>query len=112
MATEQAQLCMSIKAECDMSSAQYRAVGVTNSGYGTVASGSAAYIIGILQNKPAAYGREAKVAVAGHTKAVAGAAMTSLGYVECLNYGLVGLVSTESHNVIGRSITTAAGSGE
>ena len=112
MASEQEQLNITLKAEGDLSSYQYYAVNVTNSGYGTIAAGSAAYTVGILQNKPAAYGRAAKVCVAGHTKAIAGAAISTIGYVEVLNHGLVQGVSTQSHNVIGINTTTAAGSGE
>ncbi len=112
MTTEYEQLCITVKAECDLSGKQYRAIKTGQSGCGTISLSTADYVIGILQNKPAAYGRAAKVAVAGHTKAIAGAAIATIGYVGVSSDGAVSLVSTESKNVLGKNINTAAGSGE
>ncbi len=113
MATEQDQICITVKAEGDLSSYQYRFIKVTNSGYGTTPAndGTAEHIIGILQNKPTAYGRAAKVCIAGHSKVIAGAAMTSIGWVGHLNAGMAQLVTTGGYCTYGRNITTAAGSG-
>ena len=111
MASEQEQINITIKAEGDLSTFQYRAVNVVASGYGTVSSGTADELIGILQNKPAAYGRAAKVCVAGHTKAIAGAAITSLGPVGVLNAGYLQTVATDGASIMGYNLTTASGSG-
>ncbi len=114
MATEQEQICITIKAEADLSSYQYRVLNMTNSGYGTVAlhSGTQTMIIGVLQNKPAARDRAAKVCVAGHTKVIAGAAISTLGFVGLHSDGAVQADTTVSHNILGQNLTTAAGSGE
>ncbi len=114
MSTEQDQICITVKAEGDLSSYQYRFVKVTNSGYGTIPAndGTTQHIIGVLQNKPSAYGRDAKVCVAGHTKVLAGAAISSIGFIGHLNAGYAQAVSTQGYYIYGRNITTTAGSGE
>ena len=114
MATEQEQICITVKAEADLSSYQYRFVKVTNAGYGTLPAndGTAEHIIGVLQNKPAAYGRAARVAIAGHTKVLAGAAISSIGWVGHLNAGYAQAITAGITTTQGRNITTAAGSGE
>jgi len=114
MATEQEQICITVKAEGNLSAKQYRLMQMTNAGYGTTClhSGTQAVMLGILQNKPAAYGREAKICILGHTKAVAGAAISSLGFIGAGTDGCVAAVITQSHNMIGRNLQTAAGTGE
>ncbi|MFW9991925.1 MAG: hypothetical protein ACFFD4_07675 [Candidatus Odinarchaeota archaeon] len=114
MATEQEQVCITVKAEGDLSGKQFRLMQMTNAGYGTTClhSGTQAVMLGILQNKPAAYGRSAKICTMGLTKAVAGAAISSLGFIGAGTDGCVAAVSTESHNIIGRNLQTASGTGE
>lgn len=111
MAIEQEQITISIVAEADLSSYQYRVITSTNAGYGTVATGTSEVLIGVLLNKPAARDRPAKVCIGGHTKAIAGAAISSLGYVGIHSAGAIGLITTTA-NALGRNLTTAAGSGE
>ncbi len=114
MTTEQEQICITVKAEADLSSYQYRLMTMTNSGYGTLClhSGTVGIMLGILQNKPAAYGRAAKICIAGHTKAIAGAAITTLGHVGIHSAGALQAAVTYNYSLVGINITTAAGSGE
>ena len=114
MASEQEQICITVKAEADLSTKQYRLMQMTNAGYGTTClhSGTQQVMLGILQNKPAAYGRAAKICVLGHTKAVAGAAISTLGFIGAGSDGCVAAVATPGHNMIGQNIQTAAGTGE
>ena len=110
MATEQEQITITLKAEADLSSYQYRAVKVTNSGYGTLALSSADTAIGIQLNKPAAYGRALKVCIGGHTKAIAGAAVT-IGKVGLITAGALQTLTTTGDNILGYALTTASGTG-
>ena len=110
MATEQEQICITLKAEGDLSSYQYRAVKVTNSGYGTLALATSDIAVGIQLNKPAAYGRALKVCVGGHTKAIAGDAVT-IGRVGMHSAGALATISTTQSNLLGYALTTASGTG-
>ncbi len=112
MASEQEQLNITLKAEGDLSGKQYRAMQIVNSGYGTTSVGTADYIVGILQNKPNAYGRPALIVTDGHTKAIAGGAISTIGYVGIHSDGAIQGVSTSCRSIIGVNLTTAAGSGE
>ena len=114
MATEQDQICITVKAEGDLSGHQYRLMKMTNAGYGTTClqTGTQAVMLGILMNKPSAYGRAAKICIFGHTKAVAGAAISTLGFIGAGTDGCVAAVTTESHKIIGQNLQTAAGTGE
>ena len=114
MATEQEQMTFTVKAEADLSTKQYRLMQMTNVGYGTTClhTGTSAVMLGILLNKPAAYGRAAKICEFGHTKAVAGAAISALGFIGAGSDGCVAAVVTLNHKIIGQNLQTAAGSGE
>jgi len=114
MASEQDQICITLKAEADLSSMQYRAVKMTNAGYGTIALATSDVLLGILQNKPAAYGREMKVCIAGHTKAVAGDASVAAGEYVGLFPGGPGCLAEAPYGltkILGVALTTASGSG-
>lgn len=112
MALEQEQIVITVKAEGDLSGHQYRAIKVTNAGYGTVAQATTDVVIGILMNKPAAYDRAAKVCIGGLTKAIAGAAISTIGLVSVLNNGLLCTSTDTPGNWTAKNITTAAGSAE
>lgn len=79
MATQQVLTEISLPANTDLSSNQYFLVTITNSsGVGRVAlSGDGEYAIGVLQNKPAAAGDVARVAISGIAKAEAGGSITA-----------------------------------
>lgn len=117
MATEQEQVNITLKAEADLSSYQYRCVKMTNSGYGTLSSGSTAdTVFGIQQNKPAGRDRSLKVCIDGLTKVYSGESIAVGDFVS--PYGAGSVKKGESNaggtasRLIGQSITTASGSGE
>ncbi len=113
MATEQEQLVITIKAESDLSDYQYRCVRVVNSGYGTLAVGTADDVIGIQLNKPAGRDRALKVAIGGHVKAITSAGVTVGDYVSSTDAG-GGLIKGEFglSKILGQALTTSGGSGE
>ncbi|KKK82877.1 hypothetical protein LCGC14_2799000 [marine sediment metagenome] len=114
MASEQDQLCITLKSEADFRNFQYRAVKMTNEGYGTMALATADVLLGILQNKPAAYGRSMKVCIAGHTKAVAGDATVGAGEYVGLFPGGPGCLAQAPYGltkILGVALTTASGTG-
>ena len=113
MATEQDQLVITVKAEADLSLYQYRAVRVVNSGYGTLALGTADDIIGIQLNKPAARDRALKVAIGGHVKAICGdSSITAGDYVGVHSIGQLRKAEYGLSKIIGQAITDAGGSAE
>jgi len=79
MAFEQQQTKLTVPANTDLSAKQFFVVKLTNSSGTAQAAlcGAGAESFGILQNKPAAQGRAAEVAVAGASKAVAGGTVTA-----------------------------------
>ena len=114
MASEQDQISITLKAEADLSAMQYRAIKMTNEGYGTMALGTADVVIGILQNKPTAYGRAAKVCIAGHTKAVAGDSSVAAGEYVAVFPGGPGCLAQGDYGkskIVGVALTTASGTG-
>ncbi len=112
MATEQDQLVITIKAEGDLSSNQYRAVKVVNSGYGTLATGTADDVLGIQLNTPAGRDRALKVCIGGHTKAITGAAVTVGSYLSVESAGSLKIGEFGLSKIIGYAITSTSGSGE
>lgn len=111
MASEQEQMAITLKAEGDLSAYQYRGVKMTNEGYGTLATGSQDAIIGIQLNKPPVYGAALKVCIDGHTKAVAGAAVSVQDYVGVFNNGYFKPCNNGSAQIVGAALTAASGSG-
>lgn len=86
MASENSVVEVTVPAGLDMSAHQYRAVQIlANGSAGTmstimsVAHGKGTAPFGILQNKPAAAGRGARIAVGGISKMVCGAASIAAG---------------------------------
>lgn len=79
MATEQKLFTVSINANADLSAKQYYILALSNSsGEARVAvAGVDDYLVGVLQNVPAAAGRAAEVAVAGISKVVLGGSVTA-----------------------------------
>lgn len=114
MATEQAPFCVGLLANADLSAAQYRAVTLTNSsGTARVArSTQGDRAIGILQNDPDTAGHAATVAVAGISKAVAGASITAGAAVSVDSQGRVVAVASTVDFEIGIALKTASNAGE
>lgn len=79
MATQQVLTEITLPANADLSTKQYFFVKLTNSsGTGRVAlAGDGEFAIGVLQNKPAAAGDTAKVAISGIAKVEAGGVITA-----------------------------------
>lgn len=93
---------IAITSSDDLSAAQYTAVDAL--GQTAAASENA---IGLLQNKPAAAGRQAQVGYHGHMKAYAGAAITAGATVMVTTSGFI-ITATSAGNTCGQALTTAA----
>lgn len=106
MATYDNQLCITREAGADLSSNQYFFVSVSADGQ-VDATGDGAYAIGVLQNKPAAAGRAAEIAVAGITKVICGGTVTRGGAVASDSAGEA--VNAAANDVIlGEALETGA----
>ena len=70
MSKENSLTSISFEASADLSAAQYFFMKVTSTGVALAGNGEKS--VGVLQNKPAALGREATVAINGVTKMEAG----------------------------------------
>ena len=81
MATQEQTKTITKKAAGDLSTKQYLFMKVSAAQTVDTCAGITDKAIGVLQDKPAAAGRNASVAVAGTTKVVAGAAITAGTYV-------------------------------
>lgn len=112
MASEQEQLVITMKAEADLSSYQYRAVKVVNAGYGTLATGTADDIIGIQLNKPSGYGRALKVCIGGHTKAISEASVSTGDYVGLGSGGALKPGEFGLSKIVGIALSDSGGSGQ
>lgn len=76
MAREEALKCISVPANTDLSSYQYRFVTVNSSG-NLALTGDGANADGVLQDKPAAAGRPGSMAIEGVTKLIASGTITA-----------------------------------
>jgi hypothetical protein len=104
---EQEVITINLVAGADLSGSQYRLVAVDNSGKAVAANGATAKVIGVLLNKPGA-GQAARVAIAGVTSCVAGAAVNA-GDTIVANATGAGIPGNTTGNVIaGRALTGAA----
>lgn len=72
--------CVTFEAGADLSTKQYYFVSVSADGQ-IDPTGDGAYAVGVLQNKPAAAGRAATVAIAGKVKVECGGTVTRGGPV-------------------------------
>lgn len=79
MAFEQQQTKLTVPANADLSAKQFYVMKLNNSSGTAQAAvcGAGGESIGILQNKPAAQGRAAEIAVSGASKVVAGGTVTA-----------------------------------
>lgn len=91
---------ITLPAGSDMSSHQYKFVTLDSSGYATVCSNATATIVGVLQNKPAAAGRGARVRIAGISLFKFGAAVVAGNMISAMNDG-TGQTTTTDGNAVG-----------
>ena len=112
MATQQALVCITLPAGGDLSTAQWKLVDVNSSGQAVVVSAANARAIGVLQNDPAAAGREAEIAIAGVVKILVGAVAVAAGdEVEADASGSILTAAGAGSNIIGKCLVGAAAGG-
>lgn len=108
------QLNLAYEAAADISAAQYHIVRISDGdkqvNIGSLATHSS--MLGVLQNKPAAAGRNATVCVDGPSKVVAGAAISSAGVFFTTNGSGRAVAATSGDMACGRIIETAAANGD
>ncbi len=102
---------ITVPAAADLSSYQFRFITLDHTGRGTLCpTGSA--ILGVLQNKPAATDRAARVRVDGISQLKCGAAVAAGDYVASGVQGYGTTTTTAGINVGGISLNTTGGSGD
>lgn len=109
MATENALKCITLEAGGNMSSDQYKFVSLATDGQIDL-TGDGALADGVLQDKPAAAGRAAQVAIGGQTKILLGATLAPGADVASSSTG-VAVAATSSEIVLG-TIVEGGDSGE
>lgn len=115
MATQERPICISFAAGADLSSNQFRIMGIAADGQIDAETDGGADnpgIVGILQNKPTAAGQGAEVAVGGISKFEAGAAVDEGEWVVPVAGGRgSALAAGGSSYVVGLCVGGASGSG-
>lgn len=115
MAVQEKPICISFPAGADLSSNQFRIMGVASDGQIDAETDGGADnpgIVGILQNKPTAAGQGAEVAVFGVSKFEAGAACDEGSYITPVAGGRGSPVAAGgSAYVVGLCVQAASGSG-
>lgn len=100
------QNAITIPASADLSSNQFRLVGVDSAGRLVVIANAATPFLGILMNKPSAIDREAEVAVAGATvKLEAGATIAEGDLITGVAGGRGSPSTTDTDEVVGMAIS-------
>lgn len=107
MSTENTLTCITFVASGDLSSYQYRFVTLNSSGQIALAVDNDR-VLGILQDKPAAAGRAASVAVAGISKCVFGGSVTKGAAVTTNFEGKAVAIDTSADYNLGISEDTGA----
>jgi hypothetical protein len=100
-------------ASADLSTKQYYCMVLSSGQLAT--AGANVSVTGILQDKPNAAGVSGTIAVAGISKAVAGAAITQDALVTCDAAGKVVTAATTAttiHHIVGRALVAAAADGD
>lgn len=112
MAVENLGKCINVEAASDLSAAQYKFVNVNSSGQAAAVAAAGGDASGVLQNDPAAAGREAQVMVgAGVTKVVGGGTCTRGSYTAADSSGrAVNAVSGDF--ILGEFLETATTAGQ
>lgn len=111
MATQQNVQSITLPAGADLSAHQWKLVDVNSTGQAVLVSAANARVLGVLQNDPAAAGREAEVAVAGVVKILTGGAVAAGDEVEATAAGLIVTASGAGSHIIGKCLVGAASGG-
>lgn len=107
MALEKSLVEISLPANADLSTYQFRAVKVVTGGKAALADGSTVPLIGVLGNKPSAAGQGAAVGVGGICQMEAG---TTVAVGDLITSNAVGQgipTTTQGNTIVGRAITAA-----
>lgn len=105
-------LDLSIPAAADLSSYQYRNIIVDANGRGTIATGTATAILGILQNKPSAQDQTARVRFIGESKGVFCAAANESAWLTSNAEGFMLTAGTAGPQTVGIVKAAPGGSGD
>lgn len=112
MATQTALTCITLPAGGDLSAHQWKFMTVNSSGQAILQTTVNGRVVGVLQNDPAAAGREAEVAVAGVVKALVGGTAVAAGdEVEVTAAGLALTAAGTGSNIVGICLVGAAAGG-
>ena len=110
MAVQGQRVCISLNAAADLSSHQFSAVTLTNTGGVNAVSSAATALqaVGILENKPKSAGQPATVCVSGMAKATVGGAVTAGAWLHVDDDGHLVATTTAADAVIGRALESGA----
>ncbi len=113
MANTRHAVTITLPADGDLSSNQFRIVGVDDNGRAQIQTGVATPCIGILMNKPAATDRPAEIAIVGSiVKVEAGAALNERDYIRANTGGIATATTTAEDEVVGIALSAAAASAD
>lgn len=110
MALERELVTISLPADADLSAGQYRLVKIGTDEQVALADGTTAKVIGVLQNKPGAADRAARVGIGGVSKCIAGGSITAGDTVVANAQGFALSGNGATSRIAGIALTTAAGS--
>lgn len=111
MASQEALRSITREAAGDLSADQFTFMAAQSDGEVDQVGSAGATAIGVLQNKPAAVGREAEVGVRGVTKVRAGASFAAGVKIQSDAAGLA-ILAASGDEVLGVSLEAAGASGE
>ena len=111
MAVTQEGIDITMPAAADLSAQQFRAMIVDTNGQATT-SAALGKVIGILQNKPAAAGRGARIRISGTSKLQGGAALAEQDYVASNAQGFGTAAASLNDEVFAIVLTQTGGSGD
>lgn len=112
MALDRALHCISVPADADLSSEQFRAVAVNSDGEAVKATGAGTAFLGILRNKPAAAGVPAEIAIGGVSRAEAGTPVNEGDALIADSDGKVVPAGTADIHIVGMALTAASADGD
>lgn len=107
MAMNESLTCITVQAGADLSAKQFLFVDVGTGGQLAVVASAGADCIGVLQNAPAAAGRDGQVAIAGVTKVLAGGTVTAGDKIQSDANGAAITAATTAHHVVGKAMKSA-----
>jgi hypothetical protein len=112
MAYDEMVRTITLEAGSDMSAIQYKGVDMASDVQIDVIGTKGEFCLGILQDKPAATGRAASVAIEGVTKVLAGAAVVAGTELIMDATGRVITTDAADQYIIGTALQTAAAAGD